>query len=278
MKFALLLAASAALVTALTACTSMEVAAAEYVADLPRISPPSAGDLISEDDLAPLPDPVARYFRYAGVVGKPRPTSVALTMTGVMKRTPDGDWMPISMRQFSSLTDPSRVFYIEASRAPMKGIDSYIAGEGRMQIRVLGLFTAGDVTGPEMDASGLVTFLNDLVLYPPAYFSLPVSWSPISDNQAALHLTHRGTTVTATFTFDEIGRLQNWESDDRYAYVGGVQLQDRWSTPILEYGERNGLRIPVRGSAVHDYDGTPWTYIEFELGPDVLVDTVGLPL
>ena len=128
-----------------------------------------------------------------------------------------------------------------------------------MFIKVLNLFTVADSRGPEMDRSGLVTFLNDLLVCPLAYFSVPACWRQLDERRAGLSLSHAGRTV---LNIDERGRLLDWESADRFAEVKGRMLLDRWSTPMKGWGEVCGLRIPVAGAGVHDYAGAPFTYIE----------------
>ncbi len=256
-------------------CATMEKRAGSYIESLPAEQIP--GGVIGEEDLAALPPVARRYFEYAGVVGWPRVASFAVTIEGRIRQGPQAGWMPFVSRQYNLLTEPSRVFYIRGSRIPMSGIDSYIGGKGRMHIRILNLFTVADSQGPAMDRSALVTFLNDLCLFPPAYFSVPVTWKQIDDRRAELSLSHAGTTVKAALTFDETGRLLNWESSDRYAQVKGKPLPDRWSTPMKGYGEVAGLRIPTAGEGVHDYDGRPYVYVELTAVKSLAWNRRGLP-
>ncbi len=243
-------------------CITMERRAHNYIARLP--APRYVGDTITEADLAALPEVVQRYLRYSQVVGKPRIDSFGFAMEGRIRQTADGPWMPIVSRQYNLLSEPARIYYIVSPGTPMSGIDSYLYGEGRMHIRLFNLIPVANVRGPEMDASALVTFLNDLIVCPIGYFSVPVEWQGLSDTQATVSLSNRGTTVSATLTFADDGRLLNWESNDRYVEIGGKQLPDRWSTPMTEHAEVNGLRIPVAGSGIHDYDGSPYTYVELD--------------
>ncbi|MBN1834579.1 MAG: hypothetical protein JW820_01950, partial [Spirochaetales bacterium] len=132
--------------------------------------------------------------------------------------------------------------------------------------------------GPEMDVSGLVTFLNDLVFCPTAYFSLPVVWRQVDERRAELSLSHGGRVVKAVLSFDESGRLVDWHSEDRYAEVNGEQLRDRWSTPMTAYGEVSGLRIPIAGQGVHDYEGVPpYVYVELDRVRELAWNRRGLP-
>lgn len=257
-----LIAALASVPALLLSCTTMEGRAQRYVADLPKPQVPAG--IITEADVAELPPVVQRYMRYSRVIGKPRIDSFGFTMVGRIRNSPDANWMELESRQFNLLSSPARIYYIRGLGNPMSGIDSFMEGEGRMQIKLFNLIKIEDVTGPEMDRSALVTFLNDLIVCPLGYFSLPVEWRELNHTQAELSLTHAGMTVSAVLTFAEDGRLLNWETTDRYAAVDGHQLPDAWSTPMDAHGEVAGLRIPTRGRGIHDYDGNPFSYVELE--------------
>lgn len=258
----------------LLGCTSMEKRALSYVDALPPEQVP--GGVIGEADLAGLPAVVQRYLRHSGVLGKPRIDSFALTMEGRIRQGPQARWMPFVARQYNLLSEPARVYYIHGKRTPMAGIDSWLDGKGRMQIKVLGLFTVADSQGAEMDRSALVTFLNDLGFCPLAFFSVPVVWTEIDDRHAGLSLTHAGLTAAAVLTFDAEGRLLNWETADRYADVEGKAVPDRWSTPTTGCLELAGLRLPI-GNAIHDYDGNPFVYAELTGVRNLTWNVRGLP-
>ena len=270
--------AAIAAISALCAasCMSMERRALAYVEEAPALSIPDA--TISDDDLAGLPPPVQRYFRYSGVIGKRRVSSFSVVIEARIRNGSDSPWMDMVMRQYNRLDEPARIVYIESKKPPMAGIDSYLGGKGRMHIKTMGFITVVDVRGPEMDSSALVTFLNDLVLCPVGYFSVPVAWTAIDDGHAGLSLSWAGIDVKATLTFAPDGRLLDWRSDDRYAEVKGRILKDRWSTPFGDSIELSGMRIPGSGTGVHDYDGTPYGYVELERVLSLTLDAEGLPV
>lgn len=244
----------------LVSCTTMERRALSYIEELPE--PRQTQEIITEEDLDDLPPVVRRYFRFSQVIGKPKIESFGFVMRGRIRQSEDAKWMAMVSRQYNLLSDPARIYYVKGTGTPMSGVDSYLSGKGRMQIKLFNLVSIANVGGPEMDESGLVTFLNDLMFCPPAYFSVPVEWEQIDENHAVISLTDEGITVSATVSFGKDGRIVNWESDDRFAEVDGEQRPDKWSTPIEEYGEVDGLRIPVSGRGVHNFDGNPYTYIE----------------
>lgn len=240
--------------------------------------PPAApGSVITAADFAALPEPARRYFAHAGVAGRRRISSFAVVMEGRIRNAPDAAWMPLVMRQFNRLDNPARVVYLTSTKPPMNGIDSFLDGSGRMLIKAMNLIKVVDSRGPEMAVSAFVTFLNDLVLCPLAYFSLPIRWRQAGPNGVELSLTHAGMTVTAVLTVDQDGRPADWRSNDRFAEVKGKNLKDKWSTPFSGSIELAGLRIPERGSGIHDYDGRPYVYVELERIYSLTLNAKGLP-
>lgn len=233
--------------------------------------------IITESDIAPLPEPAQRYFRHSGVIGKPRIASFSLVIKGRIRNDKNSGWMPLVMRQFNRIDNPARVVYIESPGKPMAGIDSWLGGKGRMLIKIANFVTIADVTGPEMDRSSLVTFMNDLMLCPQAYFSLPVVWRTAGTDSVDLSLSYGNMTATARLFVDKDGRLVDWKSEDRYATVGKKILKDRWSTPISGEQDLAGLRIPAKGQGIHDYDGRPFAYVDIESITSLTVDAKTLP-
>ena len=49
---------------------------------------PGPGGAVTEEMLADLPEPVRRYLRYAGVVGRPFPGTIPLRQKGRMRPAP----------------------------------------------------------------------------------------------------------------------------------------------------------------------------------------------
>lgn len=128
-----------------------------------------------------------------------------------------------------------------------------------------------------MSVSALVTFLNDLVLCPLGYFSLPLRLRQAGPDSVELAMTHAGMAVSAVMTMDADGRPVDWRTDDRYAGVNGRNIKDRWSTPFQGSREAAGLRIPEKGSGIHCYDGNPYIYVELDRIHSLTLDANGLP-
>ncbi|WP_304222404.1 DUF6544 family protein [Gracilinema caldarium] len=241
------------------------------------ISMGAPGSVITEADIDILPEPAQRYFRNAQVAGKNRISSFSVILEGRIRNGPTEPWMPLIMRQYNRLDNPARVVYLSSTKPPMKGIDSFLEGQGRMLIKAMDLIKVVDSKGPEMAISAFVTFLNDLTLCPLAYFSLPLKFRQIGSNSIELSMTYAGMAVSAVMTVDSEGRPVNWRSEDRYAEVKGRNLKDRWATPFEGSKEIAGLRIPEKGAGIHDYDGNPYIYVELDRIHSLVLDANSLP-
>ena len=283
----------------LSGCASLEKTASAYVAAAQSFPPAIAqedatgtrvladgwietipgktGSIITQEDIDSLPEPVRRYFEWSLVVGKKRIGSFSVIIEGRIRNGANEEWMPLVMRQYNRIDRIARIVYIESAPKMMQGIDSYTEGTGRMHIKVANLITVADSKGSEMDVSALVTFMNDLILCPVAYLSLPVRWKEIDKNTAEMEFTNNNHTIRAVLTIDDKGQLLDWQSDDRYADVKGKNARDHWSTPIEGTQELAGLRIPSKGKGMHDYDGTPYAYVELQRLHSLVLDANALP-
>lgn len=227
----------------------------------------AAQRIITEADLAGLPEPVQRYLRHTGVVGKEAITSVRLEQTGVLRQAPDAAWQRLRAVEYFSVNPPAFVWLGEVSAGPLRLVaarDSYLDGRGRMLIRMLGLRTLGDAQGEEMDYSSLVRFLNEMMWFPTAYLNDNVSWEAIDAGSARVTIRDGERSASAVLHFDASGEMTNFVGE-RYHEVDGVWVRDTWETPMIGYAEFNGLRLPVSGEATWKTSGGDFTYIRLEV-------------
>ncbi len=143
---------------------------------------------------------------------------------------------------------------------------------GRMLIRLLSLIPVVDVSGPEIDLSALIIFINDMVMWPSAFLSDYIHWTAINETSAELHVDLHGKQFTAVTQFNEAGEMVNFITEDRYRTVGKGSKQDQWSTPFRLYHEVNGLRIPSQGDAIWHLPEGEFRYIQVSID-QVVYDT-----
>src|SRR5690554_6227191 len=67
---------------------------------------------ITEKDIAHIPEPVQRYLRYVGVIGKEKVKNFRLSIDGEMKMDRDKDWAKVDVRQYSFSDDSTRLFFM----------------------------------------------------------------------------------------------------------------------------------------------------------------------
>lgn len=245
---------------------------AEYLRDaaagLRRASP--AQQLVTEADLAPLPPPVQRYLRLTGSVGQPRVRSFRVTFRGRIRAAADAPWMDLHAEQTSFVEEPTRLFYMEASRAgvPAVGYHRYVGADASMRVRVLGLISAVDLRGVEFSRTETVTLFNDMcVLAPATLIDRAITWQPVDERTVRARFAHAGHTVGAELAFDERGQLVDFISDDRPALApdGRTLVAMRWSTPLRAYKSFGARRVAAEAEAVYHPASGTYSYAEFEI-------------
>lgn len=224
-------------------------------------------EIITEEDLKGLPEPVQKHLSYAGVVGRKKVKSVRLKQEGRFRQGEDGSWMSFEAEQYYTTKQPGFIWKTDMNYLPLVSVvgrDKYYDGEGNMLIKLPPFIIIAEARGDDIDQGTLVRYLNEIMWFPTAYLSDYISWEPIDSTSARAIMTDHGATVSAVLHFDKDGRLVNFVAD-RY-YAGGNEANlETWATPIKEYGEMEGLRIPVKGEGVWKLDSGDFTYIELQL-------------
>lgn len=243
---------------------------AEYdeatTAGLSRSRPPP--ELLTEADLAKLPDPVARYVKATGFVGKPRVQSYRLRFTGRIRSDPGSAWMPFEADQQSFVEPKVRLFWMRATMKglPVEAFHHLADGAATMRVKALGAIPLVNASGPVMDRSESVTVLNDMCLLAPGSLLDPsIRWEAVDAHTAIARFTHGAHTVTATLLFGDDGLLTNFISDDRSrsSSDGKSFTQLRFSTPVREYRTFGPYRLAAFGEGRwHTSDGD-FAYGEF---------------
>ena len=206
---------------------------------------------VTEDMLGGLPEPVQRYLRYTGTVGKPLVGTVYLRQQGRV-RLAGQRWIPLQAQEWFTVRPPGFVWdaTMRVAGLPVgRARDMYRGGQGRMLVKLASLVTVADVSGEEMDQGSMMRYLSELMWFPSAFLEDNISFQAIDATSAHVTLTDHGKTATATLFFDAAGRLTNVVAR-RYAIAGKSRDLQTWSVPVAGYGELEGLRLPVRVKAV----------------------------
>src|SRR5919106_1702121 len=236
--------ASAALVLALALTLFVgRVAFARRIArEVDRMFAAAKGDprVVSEDDLVGVPQPVQRWLRASNVVGSACPVTVRLTQQGEFRMGEGRGWMPFSAEEYYTTDPPSYVWRVRFKMAPLlavSGRDSYAEGRASIQMWMLSVI-------------------------PAAILSPYITWEGRDDHSAVATMSYAGTTASATFIFDDLGRLRDMTAE-RFDNAKKAILP--WSTPITDYAELAGINVPVQGAGVWHYDTGQFPYIRLRV-------------
>lgn len=225
---------------------------------------PSGKDLLTEEDIRHLPEPVQKYLRYANVIGKEKVRNFRVTFDGEFKTDPKGDWARMNAVQYTDLNDTTRLFYMEMKMfgLPVAGLHKYADAKAIMLVKLAGLITVADGRGEEMNQGETVTVFNDMCMLAPAsLIDRRISWQSIDPLTVKGTFINNGNKVSAILYFNNRGELINFVSDDRYySPTGKAYEKYRWSTPIKDYKDYNGARISSGGEAVWSFPEGEYSY------------------
>jgi hypothetical protein len=206
--------------------------------------------VVTRAELEPLPPPVRRWLEGSGIVGRERARLVRLEQRGWMRTAAGQPWMPASAQQSFTVEPPGFVWNVRVTMKkvlPVVGRDSYLAGRGRMLIKAAGLVAFVDATGAKIDQGTMLRYLAEMMWFPSAALASYVRWEAVDANSAKATMSYGGVTASATFTFDERGRMTGLTAM-RYRGNGEDATLDRWAGEVTRWGERDGLTMPVEGT------------------------------
>jgi hypothetical protein len=226
---------------------------------------PGEARVVTEDDLTGLPDPVRRWLRWAGVVGKPYPSTVRLKQEGRFRQAEGRPWMPFTAEEYFTTEPPGFIWKTTVRMFPLVSIvgrDCYVAGRGSIEMRLLGSVPVADASGPRMDQGALLRYLNETMWFPAAALSPYVTWQGIDANTTQATMSYQGATASATFVFDAEGRPTDMTAERQDLARGRLET---WSTPLRDYGAFAGVRIPSEGVGIWKYESGDFPYIELRI-------------
>jgi hypothetical protein len=124
---------------------------------------------VTEAEFQDLPEPMARYIRFSGAVGKKRISALHLRHSGRFKTAADKPWMPIRGEYFITATKPSFAWYGRLHVAPgvhVAAVDSYGDGRGRMLVKAMSLFRIADDQSEQVSRSAFGRCVAELTMAP----------------------------------------------------------------------------------------------------------------
>lgn len=225
--------------------------------------------ILTETDIQSLPDPVKKYLRYTGTLGKPRVNNFKIEFNGQIRKNEQSEWMQFTSEQYNFIPSSTRLFFMKASmkHLPVAGFHSFKNGEAFMDIRLFSLFKVQYQSGKEMGMAETVTFFNDMCCMAPAtLIDKRIQWLEVKDNTVRASFTNNNITISARLYFNEKGELVNFISNDRFAVGENNTLQQiPWSTPLKDYKTINGNTLAGYAETIYHYPEGDLCYGNFRL-------------
>ncbi len=221
-------------------------------------------------ELEGLPAPVQRYFRAVLRDGQPIVSAVTIEMAGTINMSATAEqWKPFtSMQRVVTASAGARSgFMWDARIAMLPGmkvhvLDAYIAGKGLVQAAMLGLFTVADMSGGgDMARGEFMRFFAETPWYPTALLpSQGVQWAAVDATSAKASIVEGSVTLTLLFHFNDAGLIDSVRAEARGGMVGKAMLMRPWECGLSDYQVRDGMTVPISGTAAWVLPDGPKTY------------------
>jgi len=183
-------------------------------------------DVITQEEIQHLPQPVQRFLEYSGVIGTPRISQATIEQTGFFKIAPDKPWMPFTATQVYNIPGASFEWKVRMKMAPLiivTGRDALQDGQGSMKIKLFGLIPLVNAKGPEMDQGAMTRYLSETIWFPQAFLDEHITWEELDFLSARATLTIGDKFATGVFNFDNLGEFKEFTCN-RYYVKGDEKL------------------------------------------------------
>ncbi|MBN1632221.1 MAG: hypothetical protein JW990_20895 [Thermoleophilia bacterium] len=213
------------------------------------VSQPGDEQIIAEKTLRGLPEPVARYMVYSGLVGKKRIRCARVFHSGTFSRDRAAGFLPIKGEYWLTSDPPSFCWYGKIRMAPLltaAAIDSYHDGRGRMLGKAMGLFKIMDERGKTTDQSSFGRMVVEMCMVPSFYLDgRRVTWTGCDGLKAECIVRDAGRQDTAQFYFNVDGSLEKVTVKRFYDELGKGEPSLELFTGIVRGNrEFDGLVLP----------------------------------
>jgi hypothetical protein len=209
----------------------------------------------ADADLNGLPMVVQGYLRTVLRDGQSVVRRATFHQRGQFLITPgSGRWVPFVATHHVGTGPPAFVWDARMRMAPGLSVqvrDAFVGGRGYMQASVLGAIPLVALEGtPDIAKGALQRYLAEAAWVPTVLLpSDSLTWTAAQGEPSVARatLTTGGVTVTVEVRFGADGLIESVYAPDRPRHVDGRDVPTPWEGRWLEYAERDGMRIPVRG-------------------------------
>lgn len=228
-----------------------------------------AGTLITEEDLAGLPEPMARYMRFTGVAGKKPISFLHLKHSGKFKTGVGKPFSDIRGEYYITTKKPSFCWFGKINMAPglsVSAFDSYFNGKGRMFVKILSAFTVVDAQSKETDNSAFGRCVAELTMAPTFFLNKDIAWKLTGKDSVKCAVSDAGMTAEAEFYVNPDGSLEKAVVMRNYDRGNGKSTLEKFVAVASGYKEQSGFVLPTKLDGYWDLKEGEFHYVSFEIG------------
>jgi hypothetical protein len=213
-----------------------------------------------------LPSIVQKWLIKSGVIGMEKVHTVHLKQKGMMRKKPEGKWLPMEAEQCITADLPGFIWNgtMGNSFITINGRDKYMNGKGNMLIKLMSTIPIDNSSGEEMDQGAMMRFLAEIEWLPSAALNNYIQWTHINDTSALGTMANGNRTVSGIFYFDSEGDIVGFEGK-RYGNFDGHFSLETWYIKILEHKEFNGVRIGNKCEVTWKLKQGDFTWLQLEI-------------
>ena len=224
------------------------------------------GKFYPSHDVDSLPSVLNEYLKQCGFVINEQLTHCDIRWKyAYLKMAPDKKWLPITCDQVNFIPEPARLALMKTKLfglIPISARDKFQSGKGNMLVKLLGLFTATNATGPEIDAAELVTILAEAILVPAYFFQPYITWEEMDRYSVKGTIAYKDIKASGIFYFNEHNEFLRFETEDRYYNNNGKFEKYKWSAYAWNYKTMNGFNQPLNFMAVWNMPNMDYNYFK----------------
>ena len=222
----------------------------------------------NESDLTNLPEPVRKWLRNSGTLGKPFIRYGKVTQIAEMQMKPEQEnWLSVTATQYTTIDNPAFIWSVDVKMngfVNFRGRDKFDDGKGEMLIKLNSLFNIVNERGEKLDEGTLQRYLGEMVWFPTLALSPYITWEQIDGNTAKATMFYKGTSGSGTFYFNSNGDVTKF-SAIRYKGNDPDAKRHNWEMNILDYKRFEGIKVPAKMTSTWKLDDKDWTWLKMEV-------------
>lgn len=224
--------------------------------------------ILNESDLTNLPEPVKKWLRNSGAIGKPYISYGKVDQIAELQMKPEQDnWLKATAIQYTTIDNPAFIWSVDVKMnnfVNFQGRDKFDEGKGEMLIKLNSLLNIVNERGEKLDEGTLQRYLGEMVWFPSLALSPYITWKQIEENTAKATMTYKGTSGSGTFYFNSSGDIIKFSA---LRYKGNEKDAKRynWEMNILDYKTFEGIKVPAKMTSTWKLEDKDWTWLKMEV-------------